>query len=132
MPAWFAASASRIVSTEIPFEFVAISGVFAYGAVQSIEYKLLLTANNKAFTDLLYKRDKRKREAPLFIVSVLDEGEERNFVAVALHISDGQVHIDVGGVEHHFELVDLIDILSVEHRRTHDLKGRVRARAACH
>jgi len=77
-------------------------------------------------------RDERKREGPLFIVSVLDEGEERNFVAVALNISGGEIHIDVGGVEHHFKLIDLIDILSVEHRRAHDIEGSRRAPAHCH
>jgi hypothetical protein len=62
----------------------------------------------------------------------LDEGEERNFVAVGLHISGNQIHIDVGGCEHHFKLADLIDILSVEHHRAHDIEGRVRALALCH
>ncbi|QWW69890.1 hypothetical protein [Rhizobium sp. WYJ-E13] len=62
----------------------------------------------------------------------MDEGEERNFVAVALNISGGEIHIDVGGVEHQFKLVDLIDILSVEHRRAHDIDGCGRPAALCH
>ncbi|WP_416066530.1 hypothetical protein ACK9YZ_10475 [Rhizobium sp. ZK1] len=62
----------------------------------------------------------------------MDEGEERNFVAVALNISGGEIHIDVGGVEHQFKLVDLIDILSVEHRRPHDIDGCARPAALCH
>ena len=65
-------------------------------------------------------------------MSVLDNGEERNFVAVALHISGGEIHIDVGGVEHHFKLVDLIDILSVEHRRAQNIEGCMRIPALCH
>jgi hypothetical protein len=60
----------------------------------------------------------------------LDEGEERNFVAVGLHINGNQIHIDVGGVEHHFRLTDLIDILSVEHFRAQAVDGRMPA--LCH
>jgi hypothetical protein len=62
----------------------------------------------------------------------LDEGEERNFVAVGLHISGGELFIDVGGVEHQFRLTDLIDILSVDRRRPQRSEGRRRAFALCH
>jgi len=49
----------------------------------------------------------------VFVVSVIDDGEERNFVATDLRVTLDDVLIQAGGVCHLFRLVDLIDVLPI-------------------
>jgi hypothetical protein len=49
----------------------------------------------------------------VFVVSVLDDGDERNFVATDLRMVCDDVLINASGVQHLFRLKDVIDIVPV-------------------
>ncbi|WP_156408921.1 hypothetical protein [Rhizobium sp. Root708] len=49
----------------------------------------------------------------MFVVSILDDGDERNFVATDIRISTDDIVIEAGGDRHLFRLIDVIDILPI-------------------
>lgn len=49
----------------------------------------------------------------MFVVSIVDDGDERNFVATDIRISTDDILIEAGGERHLFRLVDVIDILEI-------------------
>ena len=50
----------------------------------------------------------------MFVVSILDDGDERNFVATGLRVTHGDILIEAGGAQHLFKLGDVIDILPID------------------
>lgn len=50
----------------------------------------------------------------MFVVSILDEGSERNFVANDFRIFAREVVIVVGDKKHRFELDDLLGVITLD------------------
>ncbi|OWK26154.1 hypothetical protein AJ87_46465 [Rhizobium yanglingense] len=50
----------------------------------------------------------------MFVVSMLDSGEERNFLALGLTLKEDIAFVDVGGVKHRFLITDIIAILPID------------------
>jgi|APAra7269096819_1048525.scaffolds.fasta_scaffold176952_1 hypothetical protein len=50
----------------------------------------------------------------MYVVSINDRGEERNYLATILAISGSQINATINGVERKFDLSQLIDIESVK------------------
>ncbi|WP_283195096.1 hypothetical protein [Rhizobium sp. AN80A] len=46
----------------------------------------------------------------MYVVSIVDRGEERNFLATAITFADSHVNATINGAERMFELCHLIDI----------------------
>ena len=53
----------------------------------------------------------------MFVVSIIDYGDERNFVATDLRVDHGDILIEAGGVRHLFRLADVIDIVPIGKER---------------
>lgn len=49
----------------------------------------------------------------MFVVSMLDSGEERNFLAIGLTLKKDVAFVDVGGEKHQFPIADIIAILPI-------------------
>ena len=49
----------------------------------------------------------------MFVVSILDDGDERKFVTRDIRICADDVVIEAGGERHLFRLVDVIDIMQI-------------------
>ncbi len=49
----------------------------------------------------------------MFVVSVFDDGDERNFVAKDIRVTYDDIVIETGGARYLFKLVDVIDIIPV-------------------
>lgn len=49
----------------------------------------------------------------MFVVSVIDDGDERNFVATSFRMVCGDVLIEASGVQHLFRLEDVIEVVPV-------------------
>lgn len=49
----------------------------------------------------------------MFVVSILDGGDERNFLATGLTFQGESVFIDAAGVRHRFRRADILEIVSV-------------------
>ncbi len=49
----------------------------------------------------------------MFVVSIIDNGDERNFVVTDVRVREIDVVVNAGGVEHVFRLADIIDILPI-------------------
>lgn len=50
----------------------------------------------------------------MFVVSMLDSGEERNFLALGLTLQKDVAFVDVGGVKHRFPIADIVAILLID------------------
>lgn len=50
----------------------------------------------------------------MFVVSVLDNGEQRTFVSEGLKILDRVVYATIGGARRQFSLAEILDIIPVD------------------
>ncbi len=64
----------------------------------------------------------------MFVVSIMDRGDERNFLATELRLNDDMAFVDCGGVTHVFKVVDVIDIIPVSSDRKIDQRCLNRGR----
>ncbi|MDE1157309.1 MAG: hypothetical protein PW791_03325 [Neorhizobium sp.] len=50
----------------------------------------------------------------MFVVSVFDDGNERNFIASGIKVIGRILHAEIAGATKSFDLSDVVDILPVE------------------
>lgn len=50
----------------------------------------------------------------MFVVSVVDDGQERNLVATKVWMEDGVVVVQAGGKQHAFPASSLVEIMAIE------------------
>jgi len=50
----------------------------------------------------------------MFVVSIVDDGQERNLVATKVWMEDGIVVVQAGGKRHAFPASSLIEIMAIE------------------
>jgi hypothetical protein len=53
----------------------------------------------------------------MFVVSVFDDGNERNFIASGIKVIGRILHAEIAGVTKSFSLSDVVDILPIERKR---------------
>jgi hypothetical protein len=53
------------------------------------------------------------RLTTMFVVSISNNGQERNLVANEVHLTDGRIIIQAGGQRHVFPVLGLINILAI-------------------
>jgi hypothetical protein len=51
---------------------------------------------------------------PMFVVSVLDQGDERNFVVIEVRLEDNFVFFEAGSRKLRYRIADLLDVVPVE------------------
>ncbi|NKM88031.1 hypothetical protein GFL54_27795 [Rhizobium laguerreae] len=49
----------------------------------------------------------------MFVLSVLDDGGERNFVTTSVRVEDGRIFAVVGDATRRFQIEDVIDLVLV-------------------
>ncbi len=55
----------------------------------------------------------------MFVVSVFDDGNERNFIASGIKVIGRILHAEISGVTKSFSLSDVVDILPIERKQAH-------------
>lgn len=55
----------------------------------------------------------------MFVVSVFDDGNERNFIASGIRVIGRILHAEIAGVTKSFSLGDVVDILPIERKHDH-------------